>query len=107
LSGPAGAFKRPSHFYNTFSFYCGAVWACKALNSQTRRFPARTDAEYSLVNITLRNLLLEDNDGHGFQFWLTNWARKPANVLAPISLSLESVVARGSLTSNSISAGLV
>jgi hypothetical protein len=62
-------------------------------------------AEYSLVNITLRNLLLENNDGHGVQVALREWARRPEAVLAPISLTMESVVARGSYSPASVSHG--
>ena len=62
-------------------------------------------AEYSLVNITLRRLLLENNDGHGLQVALREWARHPEAVLAPISLTMESVVARGSFSPTSVSHG--
>ena len=61
-------------------------------------------AEYSLVNITLRRLLLEKNDGHGFQLVLREFARRPAHVLSPITLTLEDVRVKGSFSPTSVRA---
>ena len=61
-------------------------------------------AEYSLVNITLRRLLLEKNDGHGFQLVLREFARRPADVLSPITLTLEDVRVKGSFSPTSVRA---
>ena len=61
-------------------------------------------AEYSLVNITLRRLLLEKNDGHGFQLVLREFARRPADVRSPITLTLEDVRVKGSYSPTSVRA---
>ena len=61
-------------------------------------------AEYALVNITLRRLLLEKNDGHGFQLVLREFARRPADVLSPITLTLEDVRVKGSYSPTSVRA---
>ena len=61
-------------------------------------------AEYALVNITLRRLLLEKNDGHGFQLVLREFARRPADVLSPITLTLEDVRVKGSFSPTSVRA---
>ena len=61
-------------------------------------------AEYTLVNITLRRLLLEKNDGHGFQLVLREFARRPADVPSPITLTLEDVRVKGSFSPTSVRA---
>ena len=61
-------------------------------------------AEYSLVNVTLRRLLLEKNDGHGFQLVLREFARRPADVPSPITLTLEDVRVKGSYSPTSVHA---